>query len=190
MVKINSGGDPDLQAVLDVVQGKTVDSEEEYREFVSNYDPPDGYVWSRSPFTAEGKWKVSLAKEAEYRTSNTDLEQEMRSHLEKWDYLQHFEHDYRLSDGRQIDFADPDRKVALEPGAAYWHTPDEYAGETKSEIGEHPEEVYSPPTESDLRKQERLVEDGWDVLWISENGVSGKAARIKMWLDQFYVSLE
>jgi G:T-mismatch repair DNA endonuclease (very short patch repair protein) len=186
MVTIDPSGDPDLQALSDVLEGKTVESEQEYRDFVSNHDPPDGYVWTRSPFGPGGKWTVNLAKEANHRITNTDLERRIRSLLKNWGYWDAFEQDYRLSDGKQIDFADTTRKVALEPGAAYWHTPDGFSGEIVSNVGEHPEEVYFPPTESDLRKQKRLTESGWKVLWISEDGVKDHPLEIRTWLDDLY----
>ncbi len=175
------------QEVLEAVAGaKEVGSDEEYREFIKNNSPPDGYVWGRTPFGASpGNWQVHVKEEPEIRGTGTDLEQQVESYLTEWDYRNRFQHDYRHL-GYQLDFADTDAKIALEPGAAYWHTPDGCAGETNSDLGDHPEEVYSPPTTKDCTKHQTLTDNGWQVLWIAEDGVENEATAIKKWLDNQY----
>ncbi|ELZ17523.1 hypothetical protein [Natrinema limicola] len=183
MVKIDPSGDPELKAVFEGIKGKIVNSEEEYRRFVQKNPLPEGYVWCRSPFTGKGKWKVTHKKAPDISTTDTGLEQDLRSLLQTWGLWNHFEQDVRIL-GRQLDFADRQNKVVLEPGAVYWHTPDGCEGEALAAIGEHPEEVYSPPTESDIQKQRTLEEAGWQVLWITENAVSNDAEAIKDWLEE------
>lgn len=185
MVKINVSGNPEARAVLESVKGKVVDSEAEYRKFVQNHPLPDGYEWTRSPFTEEGKWKVSHAKVSETKATNTDLERQLRSLLKEWGFWKHFQHDCRLF-GRQIDFADKENQVALEPGAAYWHTESTSEGEIISDIATHPEQVYSPVKQSDLEKQETLVEAGWTILWMSEDAVKKSPEDIRGRLKEIY----
>lgn len=173
--------------VLEGVAGaKEVDSEEEFREFVKNNQPPEGYVWGRTPFGTEpGRWKVYAQEEPEIRGTGTDIEQQLERYLNQWGYRNRFQHDYRHL-GYQLDFADTDDKIVLEPGAAYWHTPDECAGETNSTLGDHPEKVYSPPTEKDIKKHQTLTKEGWQVLWIAEDGIENEATAIEEWLDRQY----
>lgn len=165
---------------------KEVHSDEEFREFIKANSPPDGYVWGRTPFGASpGSWQVHVKERPEIRGTGTDLEQQIESYLEQWGYRDRFQHDYRHL-GYQLDFADTEDKIALEPGASYWHTPDECVGNTNADLGEQPQEVYSPPTENDLEKQRTLTNEGWRVLWITEDGVANEATAIKKWLDCEY----
>lgn len=175
--------------VLQAIAGaKQVHSEEEFREFIKDNPLPDGYVWGRTPFGASsGGWKIHVKEEPEIHGTGTDLEQQLESYLEQWGYRDRFQHDYRHL-GYQLDFADVEAKTALEPGATYWHTPEGCAGSTRSNLGDHPEEVYSPPTEKDLRKQRTLADEGWQVLWIAEDGIEREATAIKEWLDRQYTS--
>lgn len=186
MAKFTEPNDPKKRSILKNIKGVTVDSEEEYREFVRNNPTPQDKVWSRTPFTSEGKWKMVLKEKSNPQQTDTGLERILRSRLIGWGYWKYFEQDYHLSDQKRVDFADTKNKVALEPGAVYWHTPDKVKGEAKSDIGDHPEKVYSPATERDIRKQRMLEEDGWDVLWITTKGVEDKADEIKRWLNKIY----
>lgn len=165
---------------------KEVHSDEEFREFIKSNSLPDGYVWGRTPFGASpGNWKVHVKERPEIRGTGTDIEQRLEDCLEQWGYRGRFQHDYRHL-GYQLDFADAEDKIALEPGAIYWHTPDECTGDTNDDLGEHPEDVYSPPTEKDIEKQRTLTNEGWQVLWIAEDGVKNEATAIKEWLDRQY----
>lgn len=178
--------DPEKRSLCKSVKGVTVDSEGEYREFIRNNPTPDGKVWKRSPFTAEGKWKVTLGKESVVKTSNTGLEKKLRSHLKEWGYWKYFEQDYSLDDEKRLDFADNIHKVALEPGAVHWHTPADCKGDANNHIGEHPKEVYSPVVDRDLRKQELLEEAGWCLLWMTQTGVEDQPETIRNWLEKIY----
>lgn len=172
---------------LEAIAGqKFVDSDEEYREFVREHPLPDGFVWGRSLVgTEEGRWKVHYKEEPEIRGTNTDLEQRLGEHLVQWGYREHFQHDYRHL-GYQLDFADTARKVALEPGAAHWHTPKSCRGETGDGIGEAPVDVYWPPMGKDVRKHRSLTDDGWQVLWINEDGLNDEQDAIRGWLAEIY----
>lgn len=167
-------------------EGTVVDSDGEYREFVEEHPLPAGYVWGRSPFGAPpGSWKTHIKEKPEIRGTNTDLEQRLAEYLERWGYRGHFEHDYRHL-GYQLDFADPDENIALEPGAAYWHTPESYSGETRDGFGEKPDEVYWPPAEKDVKKHQSLEDNGWRILWINEDGLDGEWDAIREWLAGIY----
>lgn len=78
---VNVNGD-----VLEAAAGaKEVDSEEEFREFVKNNQPPEGYVWGRTPFgTAPECWKIYAQKEPEIRGTGTDIEQQLERYLDQW----------------------------------------------------------------------------------------------------------
>jgi hypothetical protein len=76
--------------------------------------------------------------------------------------------------------------VALEPGAVYWHTPDNVNGESKNEVGSHPANVYVPAKETDIQKQEALSDDGWTIIWITEDGIANKSSLIKDRPDKIY----
>lgn len=186
VAKISKPSDPKKLSVIKDVNGITVDSEEEYRNFVRNNPTPQGKVWSRHPYTGQGKWGVYLKEKSDPQQKDTGLERVLRARLIVWGYWNNFEQDHHLSDQKRLDFADTENKVALEPGAVYWHTPDKCNGESKSEVGDHPEKVYSPVTKRDMRKQEMLEEDGWDVLWMTTKGVKDEHEKIKTWLNEIY----
>lgn len=176
----------DKEMLEGIAGHKEVHSDEEYRQFVKNHPLPDGYTWGRSPFGASaGGWRIHLKEKPEIRGKNTDLERKLGGFLENWGYRERFKHDFRYI-GYQLDFADPVNKVALEPGAAYWHTPESVAGGTKIGVGESPSEVYSPPTTKDVKKHNSLVADGWQVLWINEDGFNGEEETIRQWLVEVY----
>src|SRR6056297_2479242 len=107
------------EEVLEAAAGaKEVESDEEYREFIKNNSPPDGYIWGRTPFGASpGSWQVHVKEEPEIRGTGTDLEQQLERYLTEWGYQDQFQHDFRYLE-YQLDFADTDAKIALEPGAA------------------------------------------------------------------------
>jgi len=64
--------------------------------------------------------------------------------------------------GWRLDFAFPHLKVAFEPGAAFYHTP-QGRGKPWNPFGLSPEEVYNPPLEKDIEKNEMLKEEGWVI---------------------------
>jgi len=172
---------------LQAIAGREeVHSEEEYREFMKNHPLPDGYVWGRTPFgTSPGSWKVYVKEKPDIKGRNTDLEMQLKSLLVDWGYRGYFEHDYRYL-GYQLDFADATNKIALEPGAAYWHTPESCRGDTKEGVGETPTEVYSPPAAKDVEKHRALENDGWKILWINEDGIDDDQEVILKWLSRIY----
>lgn len=160
-----------------------VSSDEEYREFVENHQLPDGYIWGRTPFGAKpGNWKIHVKEAPDIRSVGSELENELQSCLREWGCLNRFERDYHAL-GYQLDFVDSTHKIVLEPGAAYWHTPDGCSGSIRSPIGERPEEVYLPPTRKDIEKQNLLEEYGWYVLWISESGMENSRNKIRKWIQ-------
>ena len=69
--------------------------------------------------------------------------------------------------GKILDFAFPHLKVAFEPGATYFHG----RGRPLKPFGLSPEEVYSPPAERDIEKNEILKEKGWVIGWLNEKFV-------------------
>lgn len=188
MVKISPGGDLSKDVLQGMTNGVIVQSESEYRELVKANQLPKGYEWTRSSFGApKGEWKATIRESPEIHFADTGLEQTLRERLQNWGYWPAFTQDYRTL-GRQIDFADTSMKVALEPGAVYWHTPDGCEGRAEASLGEHPEEVYSPAQTTDIEKQRTLRDDGWDVLWMTEKGVENEPETIKDWLDNIYQS--
>lgn len=160
-------------------------TESGWRKLVRNCDPPEGYIWNRSPFGTQQGWKATIVEEPEIAYTDTQLEQDLRDHLQSWGYWKHFKQDCRKL-GRQLDFADVDKKVALEPGAVYFHTPDSCQGEAVDHVGESPQDVYFPTTSSDQQKQRTLEEAGWRVLWMTEEGVRDHSQSIRKWLSEIY----
>jgi len=187
MVKIPLNGNPELRSIYESKKGRTIDSDEEFHEFIENNPAPDGQVWSRTPFGAEpGKWRVYLKKESTLPSEGSGLEDRVQELLEEWGYSDRFERHYSYPRSGHLDFADPVNKVALEPGAVYYHTPEDFDGEAKENIGQRPEEVYSPVTARDVAKQDWLDRNGWDVLWITQSAVDEMPCKIRSILFSFY----
>lgn len=132
-----------------------------------------------------GPTQVHVKEKPDISGTDTDLEQQLKADLDEWGYRTYFVHDYRHL-GYQLDFADPSNKIALEPGAVYWHTPDSCRSQANEHIGETPAEVYSPPTSKDIKKQSTLARNGWQVLWITEDGLKRKKQAIRSWLADRY----
>lgn len=89
--------------------------------------------------------------------SDTDLEKKTEQYLSELDYKtpEDYEKQYYVS-GYWIDFAFVNEKVAVEPGAKYWHTP-----------------------EKDETKEKALNEMGWKVLWFNEDDINRDGDRVK-----------
>jgi very-short-patch-repair endonuclease len=88
---------------------------------------------------------------------NTDLEKKTEQYLSELGFKEHedYEKQYYVS-GYWIDFAFVNEKVAVEPGADYWHTP-----------------------EKDETKEKALNEMGWKVIWFNENDISQDGGWVK-----------
>lgn len=178
--------DSDEVIIQGLSQGVPVTSEEGYRRLLIEHPPPEGYIWTRSPFGGgNAKWKATIGEEPTIRSVDNKLEQNLRDKLKEWGYWQYFAQDVKML-GRQLDFADTENKVDLEPGAVYWHTPDGCQGDSVLEIGMEPRDVYSPVKEADIEKQKTLIQAGWNVLWMTEEGVYNQSKDIKNWLDGIY----
>ena len=89
--------------------------------------------------------------------SDTGLEKKTEQYLSELGFKEHedYEKQYYVS-GYWIDFAFVNEKVAVEPGADYWHTP-----------------------EKDETKEKALNEMGWKVIWFNENDINQDGGWVK-----------
>ncbi|MBN1762861.1 MAG: DUF559 domain-containing protein [Methanomicrobia archaeon] len=83
------------------------------------------------------------------RWKDTDLENKTEEYLIELGFKEHvdYEKQYGVSE-YWIDFAFVNEKVAVEPGADYWH-----------------------PKEKDKAKEKSLEDRGWEVLWFNEDAI-------------------
>ena len=118
-------------------------------------------------------FKLYLKKDTPPRFSDTNLEKAIDNILKSLGYREGVDYfrQYSIS-GYYLDFAFPSIKLAIEPGATYWHTPKWVKGEPLRPVGYAPEDVYYPPLEKDIKKNEVLNNQGWVILWMNENILS------------------
>ena len=158
-------------------------TEEEFLRIVEKCNPPDGMVWARTPFGAPpGFVKVYLKKFTPPKYSDTDLERMFEEILNELGFREgiDYQKQYPIF-SKVVDFAFPEIKVAFEPGATYWHTPEWVEGEPLKSFGLSPEEVYYPHKKEDIEKDRLLKRNGWLVGWLNENFVKEKNA-VKNWI--------
>ena len=159
--------------MLAVPPSKLVVSRDELERIITNCKPPTGFVWSWTIVGAPpGRLKVYIKKDTPPKYKDTDLEREFESILKELGLREGIDYvkQYPIY-GKYIDFALPSLKIGFEPGATYWHTPQWVRGEPLSPIGNHPAEVYYPPTEKDLQKHRILTKNGWKIYWLNETFV-------------------
>jgi len=160
-------------------------TEDEFIKFVETHKPPEGHVWARTPFGAPpGMLKVYLKKLTPPKYSNTDLERKFEEILNELGFKEgvDYQKQYQLF-GYWIDFAFPHLKIAFEPGATYYHTPEWVEGEALESFGFSPEEVYYPVKPDDVRKDRLLKRNGWIVGWLNENFVKN-LSEVKKWVSE------
>lgn len=88
---------------------------------------------------------------------DTDLEKKTEQYLSELGFKEHEDYEKQHYVSRYwIDFAFVNEKVAVEPGADYWHT-----------------------LERDENKEKALNEMGWKVLWFNENDINQDRDRVK-----------
>ena len=163
-------------------------TEGEYRILREN--PPEGYVLIRIPhgrLPPPGCFNVKFVRRSSTipRYKNTELEE-----IFEWRILidlglrkgRDYESQFLVS-GRRLDFAILDLKLAFEPGAAYFHG----GGRPLNPFGFSPEEVYSPPAERDIEKNEILKEKGWVIGWLNEKFVE-HIPEVKDWIRRLIES--
>ncbi|MCK4734502.1 MAG: DUF559 domain-containing protein [Methanophagales archaeon] len=115
------------------------------------------YIIERSHFGRPGQLQIrELVPPAKM---DTDLEKKTEQYLNELGFKEHedYEHNppYNVSK-YWIDFAFVNEKVAVEPGADYWH-----------------------PEERDKRKEKALNERGWEVLWFNEDDINQDKEGVK-----------
>ncbi len=113
------------------------------------------YIIERSHFGRSGQLQIrELVSPAK---KDTDLEKKTEQYLNELGFKVHEDYEKQYNVSRYwIDFAFVKRKVAIEPGANYWHT-----------------------KEKDEGKEKALNERGWKVLWFTEDDINQEEDRVK-----------
>jgi len=161
-------------------------TEEVYQELRRNLLPPPGLVWRKIPYgilLPQGLFRVKLVKMPHTipKYEDTDLEKTFERILIDLGFMEgrDYKKQYRVL-GKSLDFAFPHLKVAFEPGATFYHTPSGH-GEPREPFGLSPGEVYHPPLERDIEKNEMLKEEGWVIGWLNEKFVK-HIPEVKGWI--------
>jgi len=161
-------------------------TEEVYQELRRSLLPPPGLVWRKIPFgilLPPGLVKVKLVKMPSTipKYKDTDLEKKFEWILINLGFMEgrDYKKQYRVSVWI-LDFAFPDLKVAFEPGATFYHTPSGH-GKPSKPFGLSPGEVYDPPLEKDIEKNEMLRKEGWVIGWLNEEFVK-HIPEVKGWI--------
>ena len=113
------------------------------------------YIIERSHFGRPGQLQIrELVPPAKM---DTDLEKKTEQYLNELGFKEYedYEKQYNVS-SYWIDFAFINEKVAVEPGADYWHT-----------------------KEKDEGKEKALNERGWEVLWFNEKDINQNKEGVK-----------
>jgi len=113
------------------------------------------YIIERSHFGRPGQLQIrELVSPAK---KDTDLEKKTEQYLSELGFKEHEDYEKQYNVSRYwIDFAFVNEKVAVEPGADYWHT-----------------------KEKDEGKEKALNERGWKVLWFNEEDINQDKDRVK-----------
>ena len=113
------------------------------------------YIIERSHFGRPGQLQIrELVPPAK---KDTDLEKKTEQYLNELGFKVHEDYEKQYNVSRYwIDFAFVNEKVAIEPGANYWHT-----------------------KEKDEGKEKALNERGWKVLWFNEDDINLEEDRVK-----------
>ena len=166
-------------------------TEEVYQELRRNLLPPPGLVWRKIPhgiLLPQGLFRVKLVKMPHTipKYEDTDLEKTFERILIDLGFMEG--RDYKKQcfvSGKRLDFAFLHLKLAFEPGATYFHG----RGRPLKPFGLSPEEVYSPPAERDIEKNEILKEKGWVIGWLNEKFVE-YIPEVKDWIRRLIESRE
>ncbi len=93
---------------------------------------------------------------------DTDLEKRTEQYLNELCFKEHEDYEKQYNVSRYwIDFAFVNEKVAIEPGADYWHAKERDAG-----------------------KENALNERGWKVLWFNEDDINQDEDRVKRMIQE------
>ena len=113
------------------------------------------YIIERSHFGRQRQLQIrELVSPAK---KDTDLEKKTEQYLSELGFKEHEDYEKQYNVSRYwIDFAFVNEKVAVEPGADYWHT-----------------------KEKDEGKEKALNERGWKVLWFNEEDINHDKDRVK-----------
>jgi len=166
---------------IEALIGVATVTEEEYRVLREN--PPEGFVLiriSHGRLPPSGCVRVKFVRRPSTipRYENTELEERFEWILNDLGYREG--RDYKKQcfvSGKRLDFAFLHLKLAFEPGATYFHG----RGRPLKPFGLSPEEVYSPPAERDIEKNEILKEKGWVIGWLNEKFVE-YIPEVKDWI--------
>jgi len=179
-----------LQEILvgAISKGGITVTEEEYRVlklFVMKYLP--GFYLRINPhgiLLPPGLVRVKLVEKPSTtpKYEGTDLEKRFEGILNDLGFKEgeDYKRQFRVLGNRSLDFAFPRLKVAFEPGAAFYHTP-QGRGKPWNPFGLSPEKVYNPPLKKDIEKNEMLKEEGWVIGWLNEKFVEN-IPRVKVWI--------
>ena len=174
---------------IEALIGVATVTEEEY--WVLRENPPEGFVLiriSHGRLPPSGCVRVKFVRRPSTipRYENTELEERFEWILNDLGYREG--RDYKKQcfvSGKRLDFAFPHLKLAFEPGATYFHG----RGRPLKPFGLSPEEVYSPPAERDIEKNEILKEKGWVIGWLNEKFVE-HIPEVKDWIRRLIESRE
>ena len=113
------------------------------------------YIIERSHFGRPGQLQIrELVSPAK---KDTDLEKKTEQYLSELGFKEHEDYEKQYNVSRYwIDFAFVNEKVAVEPGANYWHT-----------------------KEKDEGKEKALNERGWKVLRFNEDDINQEEDSVK-----------
>ena len=113
------------------------------------------YIIERSHFGRHGQLQIrELVPPAKM---DTDLEKKTEQYLNELGFKEYEDYEKQYNVLRYwIDFAFINEKVAVEPGADYWHT-----------------------KEKDEGKEKALNERGWEVLWFNEKDINQNKEGVK-----------
>lgn len=121
---------------------------------VITYDDGTKAIVEKSPFS--DKWHIRRLTEP--RKKDTDLEQIVESILNSMGYRENIDYEKQYKTERGgffLDFAFPERRLAIEPHATYWNG------------------------ESTASKRKKLKEMGWTVLWYDEDDLHHKRNKVE-----------
>jgi len=118
-----------------------------------------GYRTQRKPFGKDLNKRIVVKAPPPPKSCDTNLERAVEEILNDLGYIEgrDFKKQYPAC-GYYLDFAFPRIKLAIEPGARYWHNDREHSFEPE--------------------KDEILRLDGWKILWYDEEDLSN-SERVK-----------
>jgi len=118
------------------------------------------YIIERSHFGRPEQLQIRVLVPPAKR--DTDLEKKTEQYLNELGFKEHDDYEKQYNVSRYwIDFAFINEKVAVEPGADYWHT-----------------------KEKDEGKEKALNKRGWRVLWFNEKDINQDKEGVKKRIDE------